>query len=190
MRTILSGALGVALLLSNAQAQSFTGPDIEGFIAVIEGADALSDKYDGQFDDEAAVLQRQMSTDFTDLGALLDEDGDFRIFRLTTDAMREAGDIGPVRDYRQLVKDAGFADLSAFGIKADAMMMAWMAMQMDPGEMGDLADMPPEMMAMMPAGVRKQMAGVMRLQKALQSVPAEDLDAMRPYKARMEAAFE
>lgn len=195
-RTITAAAAlatGLFTGLTSAHAQSFDGADIEGFIAVMKGAEAIGERYEGQYDEEATAFSQQAGLDFTDFGSLLDEDGDFRIFRLSAEAMGRAGDIPPVRDYRQLVTSSGFDGLSDYGETADAIMMAWMAIQMDAEDMagmGDMADMPPEMMAMMPAGVREQMAGVMKLATAVRNVPAEDLDAIRPYQARLDAAFD
>ena len=127
MRTIISAALAATAFLSGAHAQSFDGDDIEGFIAVMEGAEALSSDFEDMPDSEAAELRAKIEPSLTDFGSLLGEDGDFRIFRLQAEAMDQAGDLAPVRAYRQLVTDSGFGGLPEFGEKADAIMMAWMS---------------------------------------------------------------
>lgn len=194
MRQAILAALtltGSIFLVGGALAQSFDGADVEGFIAVMEGAEDIGERYKDK--PESKALQSQMDVDVTDFGALLDEDGDFRVFRLSAEAMSRSPDAAPVKDYRKLVTANGFADLGTFGATADAIMMAWMATRLsgeDLGGMDAMGDIPPEMMAMMPPEVRAQMAGVMKLGRALERVPAEDIDALRPYQARLDAAFE
>ena len=189
--TFLAAAVVATALPGPAHAQSFDGADIEGFIAVIEGMEALADKYDGaEYAGQRDLIQDQMNVGAGDFGTLLDEDGQFRIFRLSTDAMAAAGDIAPARDYRALVKANGFDGLSDFGASADAIMMAWMATQVDPADLAEMEAMAPEVMAMMPTGVREQMAGVMRLAQAIENVPAEDVAALKPYEKRLDKAFD
>ena len=186
MKTMLTAIAAAACLHGACLAQSFDGADVAGFIAVMEGAEALSERYE----DEAPELRAQLETDFSDFGDLLDEDGDFRIFRLMADAMGRAGDVPAARAYGQLVEDSGFASLPAFGEKADAIMMAWMATRMDASDFAEIEAMPPEMLAMMPPAMRAQMEGVARLGQALATVPAEDVAALAPYRKRLERVLD
>ena len=186
----IAGALAAAsCLLGSAHAQSFTGDDVEGFLDVLKGSEAIGERYEGQFDGENP-LAAQMATDFSDFGNLLDADGDFRVFRLMTAAMERSGDMAPVRDYRALVTGSGFAGLPEFGETADAIMMAWLATQVDPKDLAEMEAMDPAMMEMMPASMKAQLEGVMRLGEALEDVPAEDLATLKPYRKKLKKAFD
>ena len=189
MRTIKSTAAmiaGALTLCASAWAQSFGGSDVEAFIEVMKGSEALGEKYENAELPQTGPFRGDTMGSFD---ALLDEDGEMKIFRLSTAALAQMPNHPASRDYKQLVTGSGFASLAEFGEKADAILMAYMALEMD-GQAAELDGLSPDMMAMMPPAMREQMAPILKMMEAVQNVPAADIDTLRPYKARMEAAFD
>ena len=185
IRTTFAMLGGAFTLCASAWAQSFGGGDVEAFIQVMKGAEALGEKYE---DAELPQTGRFRADTMGGFDALLDEDGEMKIFRLSTAALSQTPNHPASRDYKQLVTRSGFASLSEFGEKADAILMAYLALEMD-GQAAELDGLSPDMMAIMPPAMRQQMAPVLKMMEAVKNVPAADIDTLRPYKARMEAAF-
>lgn len=73
-----------------------------------------------------------------------------------------------------LAEDAGFDSIEQWASTGDKVSAAMMAIGME-NEPVDMSEMTPEMMAMIPESMRKQMEGAMRMVKAVEKVPAADI---------------
>jgi len=87
----------------------------------------------------------------------------------------------------ELIAPHGFSSTALWAEIADKVMAAYFALSMEgQGGMPQMGQMTPEMLAMMPPEVRAQFEGAQSMQKAIQSVPAEDKQLVAPYKARID----
>ncbi|MBB4658515.1 hypothetical protein [Parvularcula dongshanensis] len=185
-RHLLAAAACAAAFSSAALAQSFTGKDVESFMTLMDRVEGLRDKYP---DEELQASLPDGPMGFSDL---LGADGRFKIFSTMADRLGEMSSSPAARDFSSAVKESGFKSLGSFGDTADSIMMAYMALSMDEDAfegMEELKNMDPSMLAMMPEGVRTQMAGISKLAEAVQAVPEDDLDTLRPYQDELNDKF-
>jgi hypothetical protein len=73
-----------------------------------------------------------------------------------------------------VVKDAGFESLKQWASTGDRISAAMIAIEMQKDPV-DMSEMTPEMIAMVPESMRQQIEGAMRMIKAVEKVPAEDI---------------
>lgn len=74
----------------------------------------------------------------------------------------------------EVAEDAGFDSIKEWASIGDRVSAAMMAIEMEE-EPVDMSEMTPEMMAMVPESMRQQIEGAMRIMKAVQNVPADDI---------------
>jgi hypothetical protein len=181
-RIISALAAGTVALSGTAFAQSFTPEDVEAFIVVTDELEGLQDKYP---DDE---LEAAMPDGPEGLGDLIGEDGKLAVFSTLMNRL-EGVDAPPARDVRAAIARSRFETMPVFGEKADAIMMAYAALNLE-AEGASMEAVDPAMLDMMPPEMRAQMAPMLALVEAMRSVPPADIEAIKPYKDRLDAAMQ
>lgn len=170
------------LFAAQAAAGNFTSADVENFIKVSDEMQGLEGKYP-----EVEVQIKQDMMGPNGLNNLLDENGNFAVFKRTM-ARLPAGEAR--NEVTGIVKGNGFSSLDSFAGKADHIMMAYMALNMDGQDMGAMAQMDDATLAMMPPSVQAQMKAVKKMVTAVQNVPQGDRDTLRPLMAKLDASFQ
>ena len=90
-----------------------------------------------------------------------------------------------------MVEDGGFSSVDEFSSVGDKISAAMMAIEMEKsGDEMDMEGLTPEMMQMMPAEMREQMEGVMRMMKAAKNVPKGDIDMVKVNYSKLEQAMD
>ncbi|MEM6648919.1 MAG: hypothetical protein AAF603_01565 [Pseudomonadota bacterium] len=172
----------VLALSSMANAQSFTSADVEKFISTMTALKNFGDQYP----DVKMDVNDNLST-ANGLQSLLDSDGKISMFSTIAEHVMASPASG---DFRKVIKDNGFASVNGFGEKADAIMMAYLALKTDQADMQQLDQMDPAMLSMMPPQVREQISAAKKMMQAVSSVPSEDIAALRPVLGQLEKAFD
>jgi hypothetical protein len=103
-----------------------------------------------------------------------DEDGNIRIMSQMLEKL-ESSQVDALSD---VIEDAGFDSVKEWAAVGDRVSAAIMAIEME-NEPVDVSEMTPEMLAMVPESMRKQIEGVMRVMKAVEKVPADDIKIVK-----------
>jgi hypothetical protein len=85
----------------------------------------------------------------------------------------------------KVAEEAGFDSIKEWTAIGDKVTAAVMAIEMEK-EAVDMSEITPEMMAMMPDSMRKQMEGAVRIMKALEKVPAADIAIVKANFAELQ----
>ncbi|WP_031552377.1 hypothetical protein [Parvularcula oceani] len=179
---LLTTAGALAALTGPAFAQSFSGEDVQNFIVVMEEMETLSERYPDE------DLSEGLGIEPGDMNAMISESGEMTIFSRIADSLDGSTDAQQAA--RSAILENGFDSLPDWGETSDAIMMAYLATEMDPDDMAGMDQVTPEMMAMMPPSARAQMEAVMRMMDAIKSVPQDDIDTLRPYRGQLEDALD
>ena len=181
--TACAAVTGLALA-NPLQSVSLKSADIENFIETMEYVSA----HEGEFANTKA-LRPKASMDV--LSRMVNDAGEIALFRLMLPEL--AKNPAEQRQLKKITKDAGFGSLDHWAFTGDRVFVAYMGTQVsekDRAQMRQsLAAMTPEMLAMMPANVKQQMQQAAALSKAMSNVAPEDVEAIRPFVARLEAAM-
>lgn len=85
-----------------------------------------------------------------------------------------------------IVEDSGFSSLSQWADVADRVTAAMLAVEMKKNPMDmDMSELTPEMLEMMPPAAKEQMQAVLRVVKAVEKVPAEDIEIVQANYAKL-----
>ncbi|MEE9330029.1 MAG: hypothetical protein V3V30_07805 [Parvularculaceae bacterium] len=158
--------------------------DVENFIETMEYISAHEEEFA-----KTDALRPKASMEV--LSRVVNDKGEIVMFRSMLPDLAK----NPVeqRQLKKITKDAGFASLDHWALTGDRVFVAYMGTQVtekDRAQMRQsLAAMTPEMLAMMPASVKQQMQQATALSKAMSNVAPEDVEAIRPFVARLEAAM-
>lgn len=157
----------------------FSATDVENFLRVTPELDAIEDRYP---DINLGFDANSPGT----IHELIDEKGNLNVFSHAIGTMenRDAH-----KEIVQAVKKNGFKNEKTFATKADAIMMAFISINIDEEELTAMKEMTPERLAAMPATARSQVEAALRMLKAAQKVPADQKATVRPFAKQIEAAF-
>ena len=170
------------LFTAQAAADNFSAGDVENFIAVSEEMKGLEGKYPEL---EARFKQDMMGPN--GISNLLDANGNISVFKRTLPDL-PAGDAR--NEVTRIVKSNGFPSLDGFAGKADYIIMAYMALNMEGQDMSAMAQMDDATLAMMPPNLRAQMNSLKLMMTAVENVPQSDRETLRPLLPQLEASFQ
>ncbi|MEM9421860.1 MAG: hypothetical protein AAF986_05040 [Pseudomonadota bacterium] len=173
----LTGALS-----TSAIAGSFTSSDVTNFVTAISKLEALEDKF------PEVDLSDSIGSD-GDILNLVSDDGTLFLFQLIGTKLKGNNEVFKAMD--AAVKESGFSSYSNFSVAADSIMMAYIATQTDTDELAQMKSMTASMPeAMMPPGLKEQMASIEKLMGAVERVPADDLATIKPHLDDLNRAFD
>lgn len=165
-------------------ADPLTKAEVDQFINAAEKMQGLEDKYpDADIDFD---IDDQDMTEAFDM--MFAEDGSIQIMRSMMNRLKDQPGVGA--EMTSIVKGAGFKNLEQFGDVGDRLILAVGRLEMsnsDLAEMEQVANMSPQEMAFLPANMRPMVERMGKFSKALQSVPASDLELAREAKPRLDA---
>lgn len=166
MKQAVASGIFIALVLlfgtTNAQSQSLSQSTIDKYIKFID---------------------MLMTSDDPEIKAIEDSFNNTQGFNFDTDAngnisimTQMLGQLAPsqIDALTEVAEDAGFDSIKEWALIGDKVSAAMMAIEMEK-EPVDMSEITPEMMAMVPESMRKQMEGAMRMLKAAEKVPAADI---------------
>lgn len=183
MKLVLSFMAALAISLgAPAAAQSFTEQDVEKFITAMEAFSEVSDDWPDDFDVEVDTDEGGDK-----LARVLDDEGRLVVFSTMLGKMKT--DDRVESDIRRITRESGFRSPEAFGVTADDILMAYIAIEADI-DASDLEKITPEMLEMMPADVRAQMEPVFRFVEAIEAVPEADIAMIEPFMPRIQAVID
>ncbi len=170
--------------IASAYAEPLTPAKIEKFVSSVEELR----KHESDFPKTTATIASGRTMD--SLSKMIDSDGNFILYQSMVKNLSSYPE--EATQLRGIIKKAGFKDEHEWAKTGDAVILAYGSTQLsakDRKEMSDgMAEITPEMMAMMPAETQAMMKSAMAASKAMASVPPEDVEAIKPFIARLEAA--
>ncbi|MEM9233374.1 MAG: hypothetical protein AAGA69_03950 [Pseudomonadota bacterium] len=171
------------LIVSPAMAgDNFSSKDVENFIGVMKDLDGFEDRYPD--------LDTQMGIDMESPDALaniIDDNGNIAIFTNMMPKMPA----GPARkEATAAIKKNGFSSVDKFAGKADSIMAAFMAIEMEGQDMSMVNSMDDAMLASMPPQVQQQFGTIKKMISAVGRVPASDVETLRPLLPQLKAAMD
>ncbi|GGY50061.1 hypothetical protein [Parvularcula lutaonensis] len=165
-------------------AEPLTKKKVDHFIAAAEKMQELEEKYpdvDIDFD-----IDDQDMTEAFDM--MFAEDGSLQIMRSLMNRVKDEPGVG--KDMREIARSSGFSSLDEFGSVGDQLILAIARLEVskaDLAEMEQVANMPPEQLAFVPANMRPMVERMGKFSKALQAVSESDLALAREAKPRLDA---
>lgn len=177
-------ALMLSLASFNAQAEDLSDSTIRAFIATIQDAQALQDKYEDTegWPDPAGDGVTSMP-DMT---------------RIFSDGVEKMEGTPAFSEFENVVEKHGFDSLEAWASVGDRVFGAMMAIKMkgqDPGARQEMAEAMaeiennPNMSAQQKAQMRAMMGAAMGMTKMADNVPAADIEAVKPHLKALEASM-
>ncbi len=156
------GALMLSLCAAAAHAEKLSQSNMDKYI---ESIDALVNSENKNIKAIQAKLQQGQNVQFD-----VDENGNIALMS----QMLKHLDAPMLDALTDIVEDSGFDSVQNWASVGDKVSAAMMAIEMRKQPM-DMSQMTPEMIAMMPENMRAQIEGAMRLIKATENVPEEDI---------------
>ncbi|WP_417501416.1 hypothetical protein [Marinobacter sp.] len=177
-------ALVVSLLAFAAQAKDLSDSTIRAFIATMNDAQALKDKYEdteGWPDPES-----EETTSMPDMT------------RLFSSGVEQMEGTPAYAEFESVAKKRGFDSLESWASVGDRVFAAMMAIQMKSESSGVGQEMAgvmaeiendPNMSEQQKAQMRAMMGAALSITKIADDVPAADIEAVRPHLKDLEAAM-
>jgi hypothetical protein len=185
MRLLLTLIMGGLIFVGTpaVAADNLTDQQIKNFIATM---------------DDMRIMAEEMSAEGKDkfLNGKIQamEGGEFTAYQQSAEVLKEE----LPEDYSQLqdmVKENGFSSVEDWAQIGDDVMAAYVTMQITP-ETREKMDMMkqmqgnPEMMAQMPSEAQQALAQSQAMIKAIENVPAENVEAIKPYREEIKTALD
>ncbi len=169
-------ALLMSLLAFTAQADNLSDKTIRAFIASMQDAQALQDKYEGtdQWPDETAD----------------DTDSIPDMSRIFSDGIEDMKTYPVYKEFEKIIKKHGFSSTEQWASVGDRVFHAMMAIEMkaeNPAMGQEMAeamaelDNNPHMTAEQKEQMKAMMSGAMGVIQSASNAPAADINAVRPH---------
>lgn len=178
-------ALALSLASFNAQAENLSDSTIRAFIATMQDAQVLQEKYEG--------TEGWPEPTSEDMDSMPD------MTRLFSSGVEKMVGTPAYNKFESVVEKRGFDSLEGWASVGDRVFGAMMAIEMkgeDPGAGEEMAEAmaeienDPNMSAEQKAQMRAMMGAAMGITQMANDVPSADIEAVRPHLEALEASMD
>lgn len=163
-----------------ASTDNLTTSDVENFIKVSEELSDIEDRYP-----EVKSMFNQSQPEA--LAKMLDEEGNLVLF---AKIIRQLDGTSAYREISSAVTSNGFRSMDEFSQKADRIMMAMVALEMENEDLSMMSGMTDDMVANLPPSMQAQIQAFQKLMKAVNNVPSSDIETLRPLNHKLQSSMD